>query len=74
MRQRGISERTLLEVLENPEQVVPAEEGNLAFQSRVELKGKTFLLRVVVDVYTTPPTAVTAYITDRITKYWSAEG
>ena len=74
MAERGIPEQTLLDTLANPEQVVPAEEGNLSFQSRIELHGRKLLLRIVVDVYTTPPTAVTAYVTSRITKYWSSEG
>lgn len=61
------------QVLKAPEQVVTASKGNLALQSRVNLGGRAMLLRVIIDAYTEPPTAVTVYLTTNISKYWSNE-
>ena len=41
-----------------------------AYQSRCEIGGKMFLLRVIVDDSVDPAVVVTAYRTTKIEKYW----
>ena len=57
-------------VLEKPDQVVPARGAAKAFQSKCEIGGKIFLLRVIVDDSADPAVVVTAYRTTKIEKYW----
>jgi hypothetical protein len=73
LAKRKIPEDVAIGVLAGPEQVVPASEGNLAFQSRINLAGQRLLMRLIVDPYTDPPTVVTVYVTSRISKYWRHE-
>ena len=62
---------TLLEaVLEKPDQVVPARGAAKACQSKCEMDGRIFLLRVIVDDSVDPAVVVTAYRTTKIEKYW----
>lgn len=56
-------------VLESPEQVVQ-EKGMNVYQSRVEIGGKTQLLRVIVNDRTNPIIVITVYPTSQINKYW----
>jgi hypothetical protein len=56
-----------------PEQKVPEHLGLVCYQSRVLINGKTYLLRIIVDETTRPPTMVTAYRTSKINKYWSQQ-
>ena len=56
-------------VLENPEQVVE-ERGKNVYQSRVEINGKTQLLRVITNDRTSPVIVVTVYPTTQIDRYW----
>lgn len=68
--ERRIS-RSLVElVLQAPEQKVPEVEDITCYQSRVDIDGKSFLLRVMVNETVNPPTVVTAYRTSKIAKYW----
>ncbi len=61
---------TVLEaVLAEPDQVVPARGAAKAFQSRIEIGGKIFVLRVIVDDSVDPAVVVTAYRTSKIEKY-----
>jgi hypothetical protein len=41
-------------------------------QSRIAFAGKTYLLRVFVDIDRDPAEIVTVYRTSRIAKYWKA--
>ena len=62
---------TLLEaVLEKPGQIVPSRGAAKAYQSKCEIGGKMFLLRVIVDGSGDPAVVVTAYRTTKIEKYW----
>ena len=62
---------TLLEaVLEKPDQVVPERGVVKAYQSRCEIGGRIFLVRVIVDDSVDPAVVVTAYRTTKIEKYW----
>jgi hypothetical protein len=70
MRRRNIGEALLEAVLSNPEQIV-SERGILkAYQSKCDMGGKMFLLRVIVNDSVHPAIVVTAYRTTKIEKYW----
>jgi len=57
-------------VLGKPDQVVPEKGRVKAYQSKCEIGGKMFLLRVMVDDSVDPAVVVTAYRTTKIEKYW----
>ena len=70
IERRKIPLALLEAVLEKPDQTVP-ERGTLkAYQSKCDIGGKMFLLRVIVDDTVDPAVVVTAYRTTRIEKYW----
>jgi len=69
MIRRGIPRRIVQDVLDGPEQVVPEREGKSAYQSVVNMSGKNFLVRVIVDDRTDPGVVITVYRTSRIDKY-----
>ncbi len=70
LEKRKIS-RTLLDgVLQAPEQKVPEVEDITCFQSRVDIDGNPYLLRVMVNETVNPPVVVTVYRTKKINKYW----
>jgi len=60
-------------VLKNPEQRDVVRPGRDVLQSRVEMLGRTYLVRVFVDTEREPPDVVTAYRTSKIDKYWRHE-
>jgi hypothetical protein len=72
MRRRGIEEGAVRQVLSSPEQRHSVRPGRDVLQSRITLAGKTYLLRVFVDVDRDPAEVVTVYRTSRIAKYWRA--
>jgi hypothetical protein len=73
MRRRGISEATLHRVMSGPEQRRNLRSGRDVLQARIELSGKTYLLRAFVDVDRRPAEVVTIYRTSKIAKYWRSE-
>lgn len=73
MRRRGIDETTIRRILERPEQRETVRPGREVLQSRIELKGHIYLVRVFVDIDCVPPEVVTAYRTSKIEKYWREE-
>ncbi len=56
--------------MKNPEQMVPVREGKKAYQSLRDLKGKKYLVRVIVANDKDPFIVVTVYLTSKIAKYW----
>ncbi len=70
MRRRGIDEEVVRQVMARPEQHFNLRPGRAVRQSRMEMEGKTYLVRVVVDVDRTPAAVVTVYRTSKISKYW----
>ncbi|MGH8697897.1 MAG: DUF4258 domain-containing protein [Burkholderiales bacterium] len=72
MARRGLDAEIIRRVLVDPEQEVEVREGRVIFQSRVGLgkPGRTYLVRVVVDVDRWPAEVVTVYRTTKISKYW----
>ena len=57
-------------VLRKPDQIVPEKGTVKAHQSRCEMGGKIFLLRVLVDDSMNLAVVVTVYRTTKIEKYW----
>jgi uncharacterized protein YuzE len=58
---RGIPRDVLDAVLQGPQQIVPERRGRKAYQSRVDFRGKIFLVRAIVDESVDPASVVTAY-------------
>ncbi|MCL6508859.1 MAG: DUF4258 domain-containing protein [Bryobacteraceae bacterium] len=73
MVRRGLDERIIREVLARPEQRLPVRPGRDVLQSRREMGGVLYLIRVFVDVDRSPAEVVTAYRTSKIEKYWRHE-
>jgi len=67
---RGIPLDVLQGVMESPGQIVDAHSDRKAYQSKVEIKGKLYVVRAIVEA-TDPLTVVTVYRTSKIEKYWS---
>jgi len=57
-------------VLESPDQIVPERGVVKAYQSKRDIGGKIFLVRVMVDDSGDPAVVVTAYRTTKIERYW----
>lgn len=73
IRRRGIEEGVVRRVLAAPEQRHAVRTGRDVLQSRIVVGGKTYLVRVFVDVDRDPAEVVTVYLTRRVAKYWKAE-
>ena len=73
MSRRGLDEEVIREILAQPEQRLPVRPGRDVLQSRREMEGRTYLIRVFVDVDRSPAEVVTAYRTSKIDKYWRNE-
>jgi hypothetical protein len=71
IQRRKLSLDQLKMVTQNPEQIVEVRDKLLAYQSRVRCdSGKSYLLRVIVNVKKNPKLVVTAYKTSKVSKYW----
>lgn len=71
MKNRGVSEEIVFEVLENPDKIdFEEEEGQLIYQKIVLFNEvKQYLIRVFVNSYKTPNLVKTVYRTSKIQKY-----
>jgi len=70
IERRKIPLALLESVLHKPDQVVPERGRTKAYQSKVEIGGKMFLLRIIVNDTADPIVVVTAYRTTKMEKYW----
>jgi len=72
MERRAISEEEVSSVLRAPEHSEEQRPGRCVYQARISgpEAGKTYLLRVFVDVDRDPPEVVPAYRTSKVAKYW----
>jgi hypothetical protein len=70
LERRKIARALVDQVLQAPEQKVPEVEGITCFQSRVDIGGNQYLLRVMVNESVDPLVVVTVYRTNKIAKYW----
>jgi hypothetical protein len=69
MARRDIPEEVLRQTLSHPEQRIIGHSRDV-LQSRIQISGKQYLVRVFVDVDRQPPEVVTVYRTSKIEKYW----
>lgn len=70
MKRRGLDEAIVRGVLAAPDQRLAARDGRDVLQSRLGFGGRSYLVRVFVDIDRAPAEVVTAYRTSRIMKYW----
>ena len=71
MTRRSVSQDKLNKVLEQPQQVVPAQSGRKIYPSQLDFgEGKIYLVRVIVEDKNEQATVVTVYRTSKIEKYW----
>lgn len=70
MKRRGIDDQQVAAVLHSPEQRHSVRPGREVLQSRAEITGKDYLIRVFVDVDRNPAEVVTVYRSSKIEKYW----
>ena len=70
LEERQIPRMLVERVLESPEQNTAVLKNINCYQSRVEISGKQYVLRVLVNETVQPPVVITAYRTSKIRKYW----
>lgn len=70
MARRGIAREIVEDVLTAPAQKVLEHGAIVCYQSIIEINRKSYLVRVMVNETTAPPTVVTVYRTSKIEKYW----
>lgn len=70
MARRQIPESIVEQMLRAPEQIGVERGGRKAYQSRVEIAGKIYLVRAIVEDWAQPGVVVTVYRTSNIAKYW----
>jgi len=73
IERRGIDEAVVRRVLSAPEQRATVRPGRDVLQARIDFAGRTYLVRVFVDVDREPPEVVTVYRTRKIDQYWRTE-
>ena len=69
---RGIPLEVVQSVIEAPGQIVEVHSQRRAYQSKVMMDDKLYVVRAIVEL-TDPLTVITVYRTSRIEKYWSDE-
>ena len=70
IERRKIPQAWVESVLERPDQVVPERGVLKVYQSKWDIGGRIFLVRVIVDDGVDPAVVVTVYRTTKIEKYW----
>ena len=70
MARRQIPENVVMDVLRAPEQIMIERGDRKAYQSRLEMNGKLYLVRIIVEDQVLSHVAVTLYRTSNIGKYW----
>lgn len=73
LQRRGLDEAIVRQVLAAPEQRDTVRLGRDVLQSRLEIEGKRYLVRVFVDIDRRPAEVVTVYRTSNVDKYWRSE-
>ena len=68
--QRGIALEIVDAVMHAPDQVLEVHPKRKIYQSRVEIEGRLYLIRVIVE-QSDPILVITIYRTSKIEKYWS---
>lgn len=70
MEGRGISRAIVESILRDPQQLVPGYGGRVCYQSVLRMRGKSYLVRVVIDEQVEPSRVITVYRTSQIKRYW----
>jgi hypothetical protein len=73
MKRRSISPDLVRQIPANPEQRAIVRQGRVVFQSKTLVEGKSYLVRVLVDIDRQPCEVVTVYRTSKIEKYWGGD-
>ena len=66
---RNILLDNVIEAVNNPDQIT-SEDGLQVYQKLISENNKNYLLRIFVNVDKEPPSAVTAYKTSKLDKYY----
>ena len=66
---RGISGNVVASVVTAPEQRQLVRPGRVVLQSKITFGGRTYLVRVIVDIDRSPAEVVTVYRTSNVAKY-----
>ena len=69
MKLRGIEKETVLEILNNPDQIINSD-GKMIYQAIISEIDKQFLMRIFVNHLKIPKLVITVYKTSKITKYY----
>jgi hypothetical protein len=75
MDERGITEEMVMDILNNPAQVIPEDPDKEIYQSIMHFseEGRNFLVRIFVNIIKVPNLVITVYRTSKIEKYWRDE-
>lgn len=75
MRERGVPEEMVMEIISVPEQTVLESPEKMIYQSIkfFEQDQSNFLVRVFVNITKSPNLVITVYRTSKIEKYWHYE-
>ena len=68
MQERGIPVQVMMIVLNQPDEIVPERKNRSAYQAEVEINGKLYIVRAIVEP---DGTVVTIYRTSKVKKYRS---
>ncbi len=68
MQERKIPLQTVLTVLNQPDEIVPEKNERKAYQAQVDINGKPYIVRAIVEP---DGTVVTVYRTSKLKKYGS---
>lgn len=68
IQRRGIPINVILIVLQEPDEIIPADNDRKVYQGIVEINGKTYILRAVIE---NESIVVTVYLTSKVNKYGS---
>ena len=69
IKARGISEETVLSVIEKPDGVIEEAKCKRIYHKQLFEKETSFLVRVFVNVCRQPNVIITAYKTSKVKKY-----
>ena len=70
MARRRVTEGIVRNILAVPEPRHAVRPGRDVLQSRIAFAGKTYLVRVFVDIDRSPAEVVTMYRTSQVGNYW----
>ena len=66
LEERAIPLQVVMIVLNHPDQITSEQKGRSAYQAEVEINGKAYIVRAIVEP---DGTVVTVYRTSKVTKY-----